>query len=73
MPASELCFLPAAELAELIRSRHVSAVELMQAHIAQIERVNPQVNAVVTPMYLVTGYAILFSLQQLEKRFVIRR
>jgi len=48
MPASELCFLPAAELAELIRSRRVSAVELMQAHIAQIERVNPQVNAVVT-------------------------
>ena len=29
--------------------------------------------AVVTPMYLVTGYAILFTLQQLEKRFVIRR
>lgn len=48
MPASEVCFLPAAELAELIRSRRVSAVELMQAHIAQIERVNPQVNAVVT-------------------------
>jgi amidase len=48
MPASELCFLTATELAELIRSRRVSAVELMQAHIAQIERVNPQVNAIVT-------------------------
>jgi polar amino acid transport system permease protein len=32
-----------------------------------------EVYAVVTPMYLVTGYAILFSLQQLEKRFVVRR
>ena len=48
MPASDLCFLSATELAELIRSRRVSAVELMQAHVAQIERVNPQVNAIVT-------------------------
>jgi amidase len=48
MPASELCFLPATELAELIRNRRVSAVELMQAHIAQIERLNPKVNAIVT-------------------------
>jgi len=48
MPASELCFLSATELAELIRRRRVSAVEAMQAHIAQIERVNPQVNAIVT-------------------------
>jgi amidase len=48
MSARELCFLPATELATLIRGRKVSAVELMQAHIAQIERVNPQVNAIVT-------------------------
>ena len=48
MPAAELCFLPATELAALIRSRKVSAVELMQANIAQIERVNPLVNAIVT-------------------------
>jgi polar amino acid transport system permease protein len=32
-----------------------------------------EVYAVVAPMYLVTGYAILFSLQQLEKRFVVGR
>jgi polar amino acid transport system permease protein len=32
-----------------------------------------EVYAVVTPMYLVTGYAILFALQRLERRFVIRR
>ena len=32
-----------------------------------------EVYAVVTPMYLVTGYAILLSLQQLEKRYVVRR
>jgi polar amino acid transport system permease protein len=28
---------------------------------------------VVTPMYLVTGYALLFALQQLERRFAIQR
>lgn len=28
---------------------------------------------VVTPMYLVTGYGLLFALQQLERRFVIQR
>jgi polar amino acid transport system permease protein len=32
-----------------------------------------EVYAVVTPMYLVTGYAILFVLQRLERRFVVRR
>lgn len=48
MPASELCFLTATELAELVRNREISAVELMKAHLAQVERVNPQVNAIVT-------------------------
>ncbi|PWT71578.1 MAG: amidase [Proteobacteria bacterium] len=48
MNPSELCFLPATELARLIRARELSCVEVMQAHIAQIERVNPRVNAVVT-------------------------
>jgi polar amino acid transport system permease protein len=32
-----------------------------------------EVYMVVTPMYLVTGYGILFALQRLERRFVIRR
>jgi polar amino acid transport system permease protein len=31
-----------------------------------------EVWAVVTPMYLVTGYALLFALRQLERRFSIR-
>jgi amidase len=48
MNSTELCFLPAFELARLIRGREVSALEVMQAHLAQIERVNPQVNAIVT-------------------------
>jgi len=45
---SELCFTGARRLARLIRSRKLSAAELMRAYIAQIERVNPQVNAIVT-------------------------
>jgi amidase len=45
---SELCFTPARKLAQLIRGRKVSATEVMQAFIAQIERVNPKVNAIVT-------------------------
>lgn len=32
-----------------------------------------EVYAIVTPMYLITGYAILFALQRLERRFVVRR
>jgi amidase len=48
MPAEDLCFFSARELARLIRSREVSAVEVMDAHLRQIERVNPAVNAIVT-------------------------
>jgi amidase len=44
----ELCFLTAVELAQRIRSRDLSCVEVMEAHLRQIERVNPQVNAIVT-------------------------
>ena len=44
----QLCFLPATELAQLIRRRELSATEVMQAHLDQIERHNPDVNAVVT-------------------------
>jgi len=45
---TDICFTPAAKLARLIRSRKLSATEVMQAFIAQIERVNPKVNAIVT-------------------------
>ena len=48
MNSEEICFLPAREQARRIRVRDLSAVEVMDAHIAQIERVNPAVNAIVT-------------------------
>ena len=43
-----MIFQSAKKLARLMRTRKVSAVEVMRAHIAQIERVNPKVNAIVT-------------------------
>src|SRR5258706_1249764 len=43
-----LCFTPARKLAQMLRARKVSATEVMKAFIAQIERVNPKVNAIVT-------------------------
>ncbi len=46
--APELCFMPATELAALIRRRDVSVREVMAAHLQQIERVNPKVNAICT-------------------------
>jgi len=44
----DLCFLSATELTRLIRTREVSCEEVMRAHLEQIERVNPMVNAIVT-------------------------
>ena len=44
----DLCFTGARKLVRMIRTREVSASEVMRAFIAQIERVNPEVNAIVT-------------------------
>lgn len=48
MTTTDLCFLTATELAQRMRTKAVSCREVMTAHLAQIERVNPQVNAIVT-------------------------
>jgi amidase len=45
---AELCFTGARRLAQMIRARKVSASEVMRAFIAQVARVNPRVNAIVT-------------------------
>ena len=45
---TELCFLPAIELARLLRNKDISAREVLSAHLQQIERINPKVNAIVT-------------------------
>lgn len=46
--SDKLCFMTARELAQRIRTRELSATEVMEAHLRQIDRVNPAVNAVVT-------------------------
>src|SRR3954467_4804155 len=43
----DLTFLSACEMAGLIRSRKLSPVELVQAHLKRIETVNPKINAYV--------------------------
>ena len=44
----DLCYLSAIEMARLIRAKKLSAREALAAHLKQIERVNPKVNAIVT-------------------------
>jgi len=38
-------------LAELVKKKEISPAELGEEAISRIEKVNPQLNAVVTPMY----------------------
>jgi amidase len=45
---NDLCRLSATELLRLMRSKEVSAREVTAAHLAQIERLNPRLNAIVT-------------------------
>jgi len=44
----DLCFTPAVELLKLYRARRASPLEVMQAVLARIDAVNPDVNAIVT-------------------------
>ena len=47
----ELTNLDATEQAELVRRKEVSPLELVDAAITRIEKVNPQLNAVITPLF----------------------
>src|ERR1700733_13467234 len=46
--STALIYSDATKLAELIRSREISPVEVMKEHLDRIEAVNPRVNAIVT-------------------------
>ena len=48
MAESEICFMTATEMVQRIHARELSCHEVMEAHLNQIERVNPIVNAIVT-------------------------
>jgi amidase len=49
---SELSTMDATAQAELVRRRELTPLELVDAAIARIERVNPALNAVITPLYV---------------------
>lgn len=51
MPGDDFAFLDATAQAELARSGQVHPRELVAAAIARIERLNPRLNAVVTPLF----------------------
>lgn len=48
MNRDELCFLPASRLARMIARREVSPVEVTQAVLARLERLQPTLNAFIT-------------------------
>jgi fatty acid amide hydrolase len=50
-PPSELIWMGAAELARAIAAERATATEVVEAHIARIERVNPRLNALVVPLF----------------------
>ena len=48
MNATDLCFTPATRLAEMIRTKALSPVEVTRAVLDRIERLNPTLNAFCT-------------------------
>src|SRR2546422_4660326 len=48
MTDDALCFLPAHQLAERIRTRETSPVEIVEAHLRRIESLNPKLSAFLT-------------------------
>jgi len=48
MDSLEICYMSAVEMAEAIKSRKLSPVEVMDAFLSRIERLNPKINAYCT-------------------------
>ena len=49
-------------LAELVKRKEISAAEICEEAITRIERVNPKLNAVITPMYDLARQAVQTAL-----------
>ena len=47
----DLAFMDATAQAELVQKKEIKATELVEAAIERVERLNPTLNAVITPMY----------------------
>jgi aspartyl-tRNA(Asn)/glutamyl-tRNA(Gln) amidotransferase subunit A len=63
MSDSDLCYMPATDLAAAIRTKQVSPVEVINAVLARIEQLNPQLNA----FCLVTAEAARQAAQAAEQ------
>ena len=48
MTSLDVCFLPAHRMLEMVSKREISAVELLDCHLAQIAKFNGKINAIVT-------------------------
>ena len=48
MSSQEICFMTAVEMVNCLRFGDLSARQIMVAHLDQIKRINPKVNAIVT-------------------------
>lgn len=48
LQSGEICFMTARDLANRLRKKQISAREVLEAHLKQIDRVNPKLNAIVT-------------------------
>jgi aspartyl-tRNA(Asn)/glutamyl-tRNA(Gln) amidotransferase subunit A len=48
LPGNELCYLSIREAAQLLRRRKISTVELLNAILERIDRLNPELNAFIT-------------------------
>src|SRR4051794_15356005 len=46
--SNDITYFDATKLAELIRAREVSPVEVLKAHLDRVEEVDPRINAIVT-------------------------
>ncbi|MGH7277156.1 MAG: amidase, partial [Candidatus Rokuibacteriota bacterium] len=68
MPASSLCWIPATELAALIRKKKVSPVEAIDAALARIDKLNPRLNAYV----LVTAEAARAAAKAAERALMTK-
>ena len=54
----DFAWLDATSQAELVRKKAVKPIELVEAAISRIERLNPTLNAVITPMYELARTAV---------------
>ena len=50
-PQTDLCYMSAVAMAQAIRDRSITAVDLLEAVITRIERLNPQLNAFSSLMF----------------------